>query len=83
MAVLGLVGGLLAFFAGFLTDNDMTSRAAVPVLFLGLCGFFMIAYGLDSSKRDGMREASRKCQLQECPYEYRVETSKDTLMKKK
>lgn len=78
MGILALFGGMVLFLVGMLVNNDMNKGQEFATMIMILAGLFMIGYGIDAEREKGMRKASKQCQFQECPYEFKVETRHDT-----
>jgi len=85
MSFLAIFGGFTMFCAGLLATESSSKGQRVTVILLIGAGIFGIGFVINSAGLDGMKKASRSCQFDDCPYEYRVErsTTRDTVLVQK
>jgi len=77
-----MLGFLLTLCGGLILDDKAGEARVCVSLVLLITGLVFSVYALEDKHKEGMRDASRLCQFEECPYEYEVRsrTQRDTVL---
>lgn len=77
-----MIGFFGTLVAGLMLHDNAGSLRVIVALILAIGGLSFSVYALEGAYERGMKDASKACQFEECPYEYevRARTERDTVL---